>query len=214
MGIKNLSMKGGENSDGSLKVFQFMNFIVWICYFSPVIVAGGITCMSFLYQNFKGFIYLFFLISICLFRNFLYSGGELVKNDGTICTKIQYSDYKNSNATFSSFVFAFTITYLSIPMFVNGSPNFWLFISLVTYFFIDMFIRLYKNCIVKINDLIVNILSGVSLAALIVTILYSFGGGKYLFFNEVSSDKEICYQPKQQTFKCQVYKNGELIGTV
>jgi len=97
MGIKNLLMKGGENSDGSLKVFQFMNFIVWICYFSPVIVAGGITCMSFLYQNFKGFIYLFFLISICLFRNFLYSGGEPVKNDGTICTKIQYSDYKNSD---------------------------------------------------------------------------------------------------------------------
>ena len=77
-----------------------------------------------------------------------------------------------------------------------------------------MFIRLYKNCIDKINDLIVNILSGSALAAIVVSILYSFGGGKYLFFNEVSSDKEICYQPKQQTFKCQVYKNGELIGTV
>ena len=40
------------------------------------------------------------------------------------------------------------------------------------------------------------------------------GSGKYLFFNEVSSNKDICYQPSEQTFKCNVYKDGELVGNI
>ena len=42
--------------------------------------------------------------------------------------------------------------------------------------------------------------------------MYSYGASKYLFFNEVSSDKEMCSMPTKQKFKCAVYKNGELIG--
>jgi hypothetical protein len=140
------------------------------------------------------------------------AGGTPVVNDKTICTSIQYSKY--GNPTFSAFVFAFTIMYLSMPMFSNGAPNFWVFISLVSYFFIDMFIKLYKKCIIQTGDLFLNVLLGLASAALIVTLMYGGGSGKYLFFNEVSSNKEVCYQPKNQTFKCSVYKNGELIGSV
>jgi hypothetical protein len=52
----------------------------------------------------------------------------------------------------------------------------------------------------------------VASSALIVTLMYAGGSGKYLFFNEVSSNKEVCYQPSKQTFKCQMYKDGELVG--
>jgi len=62
------------------------------------------------------------------------------------------------------------------------------------------------------GDLFLNVLLGASCSALIVTLMYVGGSGKYLFFNETSSDKEMCYQPSNQTFKCQMYKNGELIG--
>jgi hypothetical protein len=41
----------------------------------------------------------------------------------------------------------------------------------------------------------------------------SLGLGDYLIFNEVSSTKEVCTVPKKQTFKCSVYKNGELVGS-
>jgi hypothetical protein len=44
--------------------------------------------------------------------------------------------------------------------------------------------------------------------------MYAGGSGKYLFFNEVSSNKEMCSQPKKQTFKCSLYKNGELISGI
>jgi hypothetical protein len=141
-----------------------------------------------------------------------WSGSKPEENDGTVCTSIQYSQY--GNPTFSSFVFAFTIMYISFPMFSNNSPNFWIFTLLLSYFFIDIFIKIFKGCIIHMGDLYLNILLGLAISALIVTLMYSGGAGKYLFFNEVSSNKEICYQPKKQTFKCSVYKDGTLVGTV
>jgi hypothetical protein len=191
-----------------------MNLIVYLTFFSPIILATSITSLSFIFQNFKGLIYLGFLIGCCVVRSFVYamSGSVPIVNDGTICTSIQYSKY--GNPTFSAFVFAFTIMYLSLPMFSNGAPNFWVFISLIAYFFIDLFIKIYKNCVIAKGDLFLNVLLGVASAALIVTLMYTGGSGKYLFFNEVSSNKDICYQPKEQTFKCSVYKDGTLVGNI
>jgi len=201
-------------SETPLQLFQPMNIIVFLSFFSPIIIATSITSLSFVFQNFKGLIYLGFLIGNCVVRNFIYkmSGGVPIMNDKTICTSVQYSKY--GNPSFSAFVFAFTIGYLSIPMFSNSAPNFWVFILLVSYFFIDMFIKLYKKCIIKMSDLLLNILLGFASSALIVTLMYLGGSGKYLFFNEVSSNKDICYQPKEQTFKCQVFKDGTLVGNI
>jgi hypothetical protein len=212
MSSQNTTMKIGGVQDSPLQLFQPMNIIVFLSFFSPVILATSITGMSFIFQNFKGLIYLGFLIGCCVVRNFVYmmSGAEPVVNDRTICTSIQYSKY--GNPTFSAFVFAFTIMYLSFPMFSNGSVNYWVFISLITYFFMDIFIKIYKNCIIKTGDLFLNILLGMSSAALIVTLMYAGGSGKYLFFNEMSSDKEMCYQPSEQTFRCKMYRDGQLIS--
>lgn len=197
-----------------LQLFQPMNIIVFLSFFSPIILATSITSLSFIFQNFKGLIYLGFLIGACVVRNYVYmmAGSKAIFSDGTICTSIQYSKY--GNPTFSAFVFAFTIMYLSLPMFSNGAPNFWIFLSLISYFFIDMFVKLYKNCIVQRGDLFLNVLLGLASSALIVSLMYSGGSGKYLFFNEVSSNKEICYKPKEQTFKCSMYKNGQLVSSL
>jgi hypothetical protein len=140
------------------------------------------------------------------------SGSNPIVDDNTVCTSIQYSKYGNS--TFSAFVFAFTIMYLSLPMFMNQDPNFWVFISLLIYFFLDIFIKLYKNCVIKMSDLFFNILSGLTLSGLIVSAMYAGGSGNFLFFNEISSNMNKCSMPNKQTFKCSVYKNGELLGNV
>jgi hypothetical protein len=201
-------------SSGPLQFFQSMNIIVFFSFFSPIILAAGVTSLSFVFQNFKGLIYLAFLIGCCLVRGVLYPQSEstITKDDGTICTSIQYSKYGNS--TFSAFVFAFTIMYLSFPMFSYGEINLPVFISLIIYFLVDMFIKLYKKCIIKTSELFFNILSGASAALVILGIMIVTKSEKYLFFNEVSSNKEICYKPKEQTFKCQVFKDGTLVGNI
>jgi hypothetical protein len=210
----NTTMKIGGVADAPLLLFQPWNIIVFLSFYSPIILAIIITSMSFMFQNFKGFIYLGFLIGFCVVRNYIYmmNGATPVANDNTICTSVQYSKY--GNPTFSAFVFAFTIMYLSLPMFSNGAPNFWIFSVLLVYFFLDIFIKIYKKCVIQTGDLFINVLLGLSSAALIVTLMYSGGSGKYLFFNEVSSDKEMCYKPKEQTFKCLMYRNGTLVGNV
>lgn len=212
MSSQNTTMKMGGVQDAPLQLFQPMNIVVFLSFFSPIILAISITGMSFIFQNFKGLIYLGFLIGCCVVRSYVYmmSRANPIVNDKTICTSIQYSKY--GNPTFSAFVFAFTIMYLSLPMFSNGSINYWVFISLITYFFMDIFIKIYKNCVIKTGDLFLNVLLGAASAALIVTLMYSGGSGKYLFFNEVSSDKEMCYQPSKQTFRCSLYKDGTLVS--
>ena len=158
MNSNNPTMKLGGVPDTPLQLFQPMNIVIFLSFFSPIILATSITSLSFIFQNFKGLIYLGFLIAACLVRNYVYmvSGSAPVINDRTICTSIQYSKY--GNPTFSAFVFAFTIMYLSLPMFSNGAPNFWVFISLISYFLIDIFIIIYKNCLIKLSDLFLNIL--------------------------------------------------------
>lgn len=211
MNSQNTLSKTGGVSDSPLQLFQPFNAVVWFVFFSPIILATSITSMSFIFQNFKGLIYLGFLIGCCVVRSYVYmmSGANPIINDRSICTSIQYSKY--GNPTFSAFVFAFTITYLSFPMFSNNAVNYWIFISLLVYFFLDIFIKIYKGCVAKMGDLFLNILLGAASASLIVTLMYAGGSGKYLFFNEISSNKEVCYQPSKQNFKCSMYRDGNLI---
>jgi hypothetical protein len=208
------SMKTGGVQDTPLILFQPFNLIVFLSFYSPIILATSLVGLSFVFQNFKGFIYLGFLLGTCVVREYIYrmAGSNPIVNDRTICTSIQYSQY--GNPTFSAFVFAFTIMYLSLPMFANDSVNFWIFSGILVYFCLDMFIKIYKGCIVKMGDLFLNVLLGVFSSALIVSLMWTGGSGKYLFFNEVSSNKEICSQPKEQTFKCMMYKDGVLVGNI
>lgn len=210
----NSMMKTGGVQDTPLLLFQPFNIIVFLSFYSPIILATSVVGMSFVFQNFKGFIYLGFLLACCVAREFVYkwSGSLPSVSNNTICTSIQYSKY--GNPSFSAFVFTFTIMYLCLPMFSNDSVNFWIFSVLLAYFFMDMFLKIYKGCIVKMGDLFLNVLLGLSSSALIVSLMYAGGSGKYLFFNEVSSTKEMCSQPKEQTFKCSLYRNGELISGI
>ena len=207
-------MKTGGVQDTPLILFQPFNLIVFLSFYSPIILATSLVGLSFVFQTFKGFIYLGFLLGTCVVREYIYrmAGSNPIVNDRTICTSIQYSQY--GNPTFSAFVFAFTIMYLSLPMFANDSVNFWIFSGILVYFCLDMFIKIYKGCILKMGDLFLNVLLGVFSSALIVSLMWTGGSGKYLFFNEVSSNKEICSQPKEQTFKCSLYRNGELISGI
>jgi len=197
-----------------LQIYQPFSLFIFLTFFSPIILAVSITSLSFIFQNFKGLIYLGFLLAVCIIRNYIYmlSGSPPIVNDRTICNSVQYSKY--GNPTFSAFVFAFTIMYLSMPMFSNGAANLWIFVSLVAYACVDIFIKVYKNCIPKMGDLFLNVLMGLASGAAIVSLMYVGGSGKFLFFNEVSSNKDVCYKPKEQTFKCDVFRDGTLVGSI
>jgi len=211
---QNRDIIGGIGKNTPLLIYQPFNLIVFLSFYSPIILSIIMVWLSFVFQNFKGFIFLGFLICVSLLRYFAYMMGGSMSNqsDGTICTSVEYSKYGNS--TFSSFVFAFTIMYLSLPMFINNSINYWIFIGLIIYFFLDLFIKMYKGCIKQAGELFLNVVTGLVSSVAIVMLMYTGGSSKYLFFNETQSNKDVCTMPSNQTFKCNVFKNGELIGNL
>jgi len=200
------------NPNSPLLIYEPMNILVFLSFYSPVIIAICMIGLSFAYQNAKGFVFFGYLLGFSVLRNFFYSqtGDEPLKDADNICTSVQYSKY--GNPSFSAFVFAFTITYLAIPMFTNSNVNYWVFAGLIIYFIIDIIMKLSKKCIIKMTDLILNVLSGAGCAGVIVSAMTAGGSSKYLFYNSTSSDNSQCSMPSKQTFKCSVYKNGELVA--
>jgi hypothetical protein len=136
--ISPMNISGGV-SNTPLILFQPFNIVVFLSFFSPIIIAFSMASMSFIFQNFKGFIFLGYLLGFSVIRAYIYSlnGYDPLKDQPSICNSVQYAKYGNSS--FSSFVFAFTIMYLFLPMFTNGGINFWIVSSLLSYFFIDLF---------------------------------------------------------------------------
>jgi hypothetical protein len=206
---------GAKNSP--LLLYQPYTLALWLTFYSPIIVALCVTSMSFYSQNFKGFVYLAWLLIFTWFRSLLYevTGSSQTTTSETtanICDIVQYSQYGNSG--FSVYFIAFTIVYICTPMFMNQEMNYFVLSGILFYLLLNTWIRSSKQCFMNMTDIFLNLVGGLFTGAIAVSIMYAANISKYLFFNELSSNKEVCSQPKKQTFRCAVYKNGEVIGTV
>ena len=202
-----------ETFNTPLLMFQPMNIIAWLTFYSPYILACFFVFLSVVFNNSKGFIYLAFLLGISIVRWFLFyiSGATHKSSTNKVCDTAEYSTYGNSG--YSIFAIAFTICYICLPMFLNKDINYWVFGFLLMYLLMDIGIRYMKKCITDVSEILLNLISGAALGVIIPGLLYMGGSSKYLFFNEMSSSKEICSMPKKQQFKCSVYKNGELLSS-
>ena len=210
--VTSSNSKASESNDLSTLKITDVLFV-----YSPIFIAFLITSLSFVFQNWKGIIYLAFLIASCLLRDLVYrrmfsNTKETTTIGNQVCYSIKYTEY--GNISFSSYVFAFTIVYLSIPLFVNKSNNPWLFAGLLVYFVLDIISKYINGCITEVPELVINILFGGILATIIVLSMTSGGSSKYLFFNETQSSKQQCSQPSKQEFKCDVYKDGKLVQSL
>jgi len=141
-------------------------------------------------------------------------GGKIYKGGASPdCMTVLYSTNLESNGSYSAFIFAFTLTYIFLPMFINKNINVWMLVGLTMYFMFDTFVKNRSGC-VESSNAFVNVLVGAAISATLVCVMINTPGlSNLLFFNDYSSNKEICTMPKNQTFKCAVYKNGELIGS-
>jgi len=200
-----------KTPSGSLNILQPSNLLVFMVFYSPIIVAISIIAFSVIIQSFKGFIYLGFMFAVSIVREFLYyaAGAEEIKPPG-ICSVINYSTHGNN--TYSAFMIAFTLVYMCLPMFINGSMNWFVLGTFISYLSLDIMVRGLNKCVGDVSVLFLNVVSGLISGLLIITAMNAGGSSKFLFFNEMQSSKVVCTRPKKQQFKCAVYKNGELIS--
>ena len=198
-------------------VFQPSNLFTFMSNFSPIIVATFVLAMSFYgtSPSFKGLIYLAFLVAVAFLRNYIYQAADwmpISKQPYNSCNVVRYSKF--CNTTFSLFVLAFTIVYLSIPMFQRNSVNIPIFALLVFYLCIDLGNKIFRGCIKTRSDIpyvLLDLSVGSLFATLIVMLMQLGGSDKYLFYTDLRNNGVVCNRPKKQTMKCSVYKNGQLV---
>ena len=120
-------------------------------------------------------------------------------------------DYQLPNR--SSVITWFTMIYLLLPMLENTSALFNpLMIGLL--FILTCVNMLYQktmNCSDWLGIFLGSFV-GILLGVIWFVIFWSAGKKDLLFYNELVSNNVVCNKPSKQTFKCSVYKNGELIS--
>ena len=108
---------------------------------------------------------------------------------------------------------SFTIAYLILPMRASNQTNYVLIAALLSIFAIDGISKIMNKC-TTIVGVIIGLLTGFLFGSLWYTLFHSTGYNSLLYFDQVVSNKVYCSRPKNQSFKCAVYKNGELIKTL
>jgi hypothetical protein len=209
------------------KSFDFSNFVenpldifYFLVFYSPLFISLFIFSSGFVYQNYKGLIYLFFLIVVVAMRSFYlknstqsdeYKSWEEKLN--LTCNTGKFTKYGHPG--FNLFVIAFSFMYVSLPMMLNHDINYLVFGVFTLCLGADIGIRYMRfKCLKDVKQILSNISTGALFGILVVLTLYSFNLSQYLFFNELSSNSEICKAQTKQKFKCTVSNNGQVVGTI
>ena len=113
---------------------------------------------------------------------------------------------------------------ISIQNNVNAI-NYGVLAFFIGYIILDLFIKNNLSCLPKdpssmfsgiLSKLVIgDVLSGIFLGGVIAgLIMYGTSLKGYLYINEINNNQEVCSMPSKQQFKCSVFKNGELVGSV
>ena len=167
-------------------------------------------------QDIKGLIYLggvligsfVWLMMLFLVKSDKYD--DALESCNLIDLPFDINQFNNPN--YSSYFIGFTIAYLLLPMYYNDQMNWVVFIFLLLLFIADAYCSIIKKCTSNTGPILGGIV-GILIGGLWFTIFHATGNDDLLYFQELLSNNVICKRPKKQTFKCAVYKKGELISS-
>lgn len=107
----------------------------------------------------------------------------------------------------------YTLGYIAAPMPVYKDWNVLAIFMFAALFIIDAFVRLNFDCTSK-SGVAIGGIGGLIVGVFMYFALSWAGLGKFLYYNVGDSNKVYCSKPKEQNFKCYVYKNGNIISTI
>lgn len=205
-------------TENATKLFSPLSF------YSPLII-----CVSMIYFSvFTGtldkalafFMFLFLCTSIR--TGFIYMMGKpndfVLKNP--ICLTGLTEIIIPKDITYSTFIILYTMVYLIVPLkFISKQTklnmlNYKIIFFFSFYFALDLFVKSSFDCIVDTTLIIRDVAFALFLGMGVTSLMYGTRLKSYLYINEVNSNGEVCSVPTKQQFKCNVYKNGELVGNL
>ena len=101
-----------NNPHKSVNLFKPISFIIFITFYSPIILAMGCLGMSFIFQNFKGFLYIFWLLVVSFMREAVLMWSGIDPNNAidkpAICSMAQWKFSHYGASGYSIFCLLYT----------------------------------------------------------------------------------------------------------
>jgi hypothetical protein len=194
---------------------NFSNMLQFFAAISPILLAFCLVMLSIFNSDIKGMVYLGGVLIASLINLFILNTLK-VKSQTLIppsCNLIDFPFNLNEyvSPAFNSMFIAFTLAYLYLPMQYISGINFPVLMFITGLLVLDGGTKIMGGC-TTFSGVALGSLVGFVLGIIWFVLFFSTGHEDLLFFNIESSNNVICSRPKQQTFKCRLYKNGELIG--
>jgi hypothetical protein len=192
--------------------FDLVDAISAMAMIAPFLLAFSMIMISVINSNIKGIIYLSGLVLLFIIV-FLFQQTIQQKTIhlNKFCNLFSISNF--SVPSFNSALYLYTIVYVLLPMISNDMINFPLIIVFLLLFVSDSIVKIRNGCTPVIGVVMGSIL-GLFFGVIWFLIIRSTGQTGLLYYDDLISNKLACSRPTQQKFKCQVYKNGELIQNI
>ena len=192
------------------------NMLELFSVMSPLLLSFFLVMSSLFNQNIKGLVYLAGVLIASVINVFVMNiiGSPQFVDRAYSCNVLELPSVIsafNSPSPNSVFI-AFTIAYLVLPMYFNNQMNYIILAALLSLFGLDAMTQVTKRCTTMAGTFF-GALLGFLLGATWFTLFYQAGYSSLLYFDELQSNNVVCSRPANQTFKCSVYKGGQLISS-
>jgi len=208
-------------SSGPIAItMSLTNIFEYISFTAPLLVVFFITLLSIAQNSLeKGIV---FNMGIVILSGIVLLLKNVIKNKQSILASpfcnilpspftVKAIGAVYNAPSLSSAILSFSSTYLIYPMVINNQHNFSLLLFLIGVTAVN-FVTEYNQKCSDILGLVLGLLIGVFFGLLYYSLLYISTKSKFVYFADSVSNNVQCSKPTNQQFKCQVYRNGEVIG--
>jgi hypothetical protein len=193
------------------------NIINVIVNYSPILITFLIIFLSAFSQTWKGFFFFIILFLFCSIRTLIISTSFTDEdNRSQTCVKYMLPFAKYKKDGFNIFYITFLFGYIISPMILKIVPINIPLIVILGLYTIFVWGMTYTHDCVSGYYLFGNIIYSIISVSITISIILSAKWESLLFLYNSSdsvSDSVKCSMPSNQSFKCNVYKNGELISS-
>jgi hypothetical protein len=204
--------------NNTMSIFNSLSF------YSPIIISVSILIFSVFTVTIEKSLFFFMWLFIITFIRIIVFAGikpETVSEIPSICLTGLTEIWIPKDVTYSTYILCFTLMYFLFPMTMISAQNkinainYGVLAFFIIYIALDLFIKKSLQCIPGFisTGVITNILGGLTLGICASMVMYNTNLKPYLYINEFNSNKEICSMPSKQTYRCNVFKNGELVSS-
>ena len=194
---------------------NFSNMLQFFSAISPILLAFCLVLISLFNSDIKGMVYLGGILIASLINLFILNTLK-IKSQALIppfCNLVEFPFNLNEyiSPAFNSMFIAFTLAYLYMPMKNISGINYPVLMFVLGLLLLDGATKIFGGC-TTISGVLLGSLVGFLLGIGWFALFYNTDHKDLLFFGVEASNNVVCSRPKQQTFKCSLYKNGTIIG--